>query len=130
MPIKQGGTGATTAEQALKNLGGISITKVWENANPDSAMDAQTISMPNLSGCDAAVICYRNASDSSIYLSTSIIPIGKKTNLGYVTTSGTVYGRPVTVNTSSITLEDGTSGSSNSKKSGIPITVYGVKGVK
>ena len=43
LPVAKGGTGKMTAAEALKNLGGISLTKLWENASPTSAFAAQTI---------------------------------------------------------------------------------------
>lgn len=43
VPIAQGGTGKTTATEALKALGGASIKKVWENASIGSAFGAQTL---------------------------------------------------------------------------------------
>lgn len=44
VPIKHGGTGADNAEQALMNLGGISMVKVWENPAMNSNFPAQKIS--------------------------------------------------------------------------------------
>lgn len=43
--IAHGGTGKTTAAEALAALGGCSIEKVWENASPNSAFAAQTIDL-------------------------------------------------------------------------------------
>lgn len=46
LPIAQGGTGKTTAAEALKALGGASIKKVWTNASIGSAFGAQTLQIP------------------------------------------------------------------------------------
>lgn len=43
LPIAQGGTGKTTAADALAALGGASIKKVWENASIGSTFGAQTL---------------------------------------------------------------------------------------
>ena len=43
IPVLKGGTDATTAEEALANLGGISIVKLWQNASPTSEFANQTI---------------------------------------------------------------------------------------
>lgn len=43
LPIAQGGTGKTTAADALAALGGASIKKVWENASIGSAFGDQTL---------------------------------------------------------------------------------------
>lgn len=49
IPVDKGGTGAITAEEALKNLGGISKPIIlWENAEPTSGFPSQTIPL-NLS---------------------------------------------------------------------------------
>lgn len=50
LPITQGGTGKTTAAEALEALGGISWTKIWENASPGSAFVAQTLNSSVLGG--------------------------------------------------------------------------------
>ena len=46
LPIPFGGTGKTTAAEALKALGGASIKKVWTNASIGSAFGAQTLQIP------------------------------------------------------------------------------------
>ena len=43
--VEYGGTGATNAEDALKNIGALSMELVWENASPNSTFAAQTISL-------------------------------------------------------------------------------------
>lgn len=43
--IPYGGHGGTTAEEGLLNLGGVSITLLWENASPSSSFAAQTINI-------------------------------------------------------------------------------------
>lgn len=55
LPVTKGGTGKTTAAEALKALGGISWTKLWENANTTSAFPNQKISL-DLSDYDYVAI--------------------------------------------------------------------------
>ena len=43
IPVSKSGTGAVTAEEALANLGGISIVKLWGNASPTSSFASQTL---------------------------------------------------------------------------------------
>lgn len=43
VPISKGGTGKTTATEALKNLGGVSLVKLWENASPSSLFAPQDV---------------------------------------------------------------------------------------
>lgn len=43
LPVENGGTGASNAEQALKNLGGVSIKKVWNRPTGLTEFTAQTV---------------------------------------------------------------------------------------
>ena len=45
LPIAQGGTGKTTALEALLAIGGIQIKKLWENASPTSEFLSQNITL-------------------------------------------------------------------------------------
>lgn len=45
LPITEGGTGATTAEEALMNLGALKTTLLWENASPTFNFSSQTITL-------------------------------------------------------------------------------------
>ena len=48
LSVAKGGTGATTADAALANLGGTKFELLWENATPLAAFEAQTISIPKI----------------------------------------------------------------------------------
>lgn len=63
LPVAKGGTGKTTAAEALKALGGISWTKVWENAAASSAFRDQTITVE--SGDAYIVVCRTHTNDSN-----------------------------------------------------------------
>lgn len=86
LPVPFGGTGKTTAAEALKALGGISLTKLWENASPKSAFANQTISV-NLSGYDLIIIIGNTDTRSNTRL---VPPVVTKVGLGgiYVNAGG------------------------------------------
>lgn len=140
IPVSKGGTGATTAEEALRALGGVSITKLWQNARPTSDFAEQTISLA-LSGYDAVEIEYY-ASTSKTILDVTKKKIGAKSFLtGYMnqqSTSGyiNVITRLINVTTSGIKFEKGfakrtsdNSTASNYNSYCIPYKIYGVKEV-
>lgn len=106
----------------------VRIVKLWENASPSSTFAAQTLSL-DLSGYDAVMIFFHNASDSTIYLSTGMIPIGYKTTLAYTTTSGAIYSRPATASSTGIVFEAGQTGTTSGAKYCVPVRIYGIKGV-
>ena len=106
----------------------VRIVKLWENASPSSTFAAQTLSL-DLSGYDAVMIFFHNASDSTIYLSTGMIPIGYKTTLAYTTTSGAIYSRPATASSTGIVFEAGQTGTTSGAKYCVPVHIYGIKGV-
>ena len=65
LPIAQGGTGATTAREALNNLGGISRTLLWQNASPSSQFVAQSIEL-FIDGYDAIEVIFFDWTPSMI----------------------------------------------------------------
>lgn len=73
--VEYGGTGATNAATALKNLGGMSTELLWENARPNNEFPAQTINLPN-NGIEAFSILLGQTSGEVIGYIT--IPIGNK----------------------------------------------------
>lgn len=54
--IKDGGTGAGTAEGGLKALGGVSLKKLWTNASPTRSFPSQKVSL-NLSEYNLILVC-------------------------------------------------------------------------
>lgn len=146
-PIEKGGTGADNAEEALLNLGAISLTKVWENAKPTTSFPAQSIST-DLAGYDMVMveaILYSNGDYADKLLSPVFSEIGKDGYLvgiggkdGYF--SGVIYvgARTFEVSETGISFDGGrsanTSGGSGSwlttAATCIPQRIYGIKGVK
>lgn len=150
LPIDYGGTGASTAGNALANLGGISITKLWENASPTSAFAAQTISL-DLSGYDFVDIVYYGRTGPNDALSangyyTARCPVGEFGSLQVATLIGGTASyhwiscRAFEVTTSGIEFGYGryiyfsytTAGDNGgySETTNIPYRIYGIKGVK
>lgn len=134
LPITQGGTGKATAAEALKNLGGISWTKIWENASPASAFRDQTITVE--SGDAYIVVCRTHTNDGNNTISciafenmrTIIVGRGfSNAPLGIVT-------RALQCSSGNLTFSKGysqnTYGSDTENNSVvIPIKIYSVKGV-
>lgn len=45
IPVPKGGTGAKNPSEALKNLGGVEMALIWENASPTNAFPLQTLNI-------------------------------------------------------------------------------------
>lgn len=75
LPIENGGTGATDADQALINLGGVSRKLLWTNASPTAEFASQSISvdMNAYSDIEIVYLPYRGSRSGS-HLSTGMIP--------------------------------------------------------
>ena len=78
VPINKGGTGATNAADALKALGGVSRTLLWENTSittEGGEFAAQSISIDNIDTYDGFEIVYTDCAGSQFHLySTGFIP--------------------------------------------------------
>lgn len=118
LPIAKGGTGETTTTGALKALGGISWTKIWENASPLSAFANQTLTL-DLSSYDLIIILF-NLDGNGRSVSPAIVPVGR--------TGISAYGNNIRfflTHTNDIQFDS----VSPSSAVMIPYVVYGVKGV-
>lgn len=135
-PITEGGTGATTAEQALNNLGAMAKWDLlWANASPSSSITTQTVTISNLSSYNSFVIFfdvtttnddrmsaigYRENTDDTLIMSLSSVTIG----------SSGPYGRDRNCTISSNTVSFGacTGGYTSSisePKGNIPVYIFG-----
>ena len=137
IPVIKGGTNATTSEEALANLGGISKTLLWENANPHSTFTEQSIPL-DLSQYDKIQIdfkqLYNNSSThDSIELNidedfcTSYIFAGENNYISGAYREGQTNNEKVTFLHAWIATVYGKS-SVNSYC--IPLRIYGIKGVR
>ena len=147
VPIEKGGTGAGSAEEALLNLGAISLTKVWENAEPITAFPAQTISI-DLTDYDMVMveaILYANSNYSDKLLSPVFSEIGKNGYLvgiggknGYFRGAIYVGARTFKVTRTGISFDGGHSANTSEVSTSwletpetcLPQRIYGIKGVK
>lgn len=130
LPVPFGGTGKTTAAEALKALGGISLTKLWENANTTSAFPNQKISL-DLSGYDYVVIVGNTDKGSNARM---VPPVITKVGSGGIYQNGAVvsgvyapyrryFGTDATgVNFDAVYPSSGTDNN-------IPCFIFGIKGV-
>lgn len=124
LPVAKGGTGKTTATEALKNLGGMSLTKLWENASWTSAFSDQKITL-DLSGYDYVMIIFNYSTSSNTRM---IPPIFSPVENGGGVINNAEGGRRYFTNTSTFINFD-TTYPTNTKTTCIPLFVYGVKGV-
>ena len=124
LPIAQGGTGKTTAAEALENLGGISLTKLWENASSASAFFDQKITL-NLSEYDYIMIIFNYSTSSNTRM---IPPIVSPVNNGGGAIDNAEGNRRYFTNTATFINFD-TTYPTNIKTACIPLFIYGLKGV-
>lgn len=135
IPISKGGTGKTTALEALLALGGIQIKKLWENASPTSNINVQVLSA-DTSGCTHwAVLANMLTSGNRHKLFLARTGDTIIIDFAYGNASKTInYYRGMTYTSNSkIQVESGyaSTPSSDAANQGvcIPIAIYGIKGV-
>ena len=137
-PIETGGTGANNAEQALMNLGGMSMKLLWENANPTSSFTAQTISL-DLSEYTHLIIKVKLLDAGERAFSFTLVKKdGSKTPLVYANGGNAgvqLRYRNATavdtgVNFTNAYYASGATAESVNNGVAIPIEIYGIKGVQ
>lgn len=129
VPISKGGTGKTTAADALAALGGASFKKLWENAKPSNAFVKQTISIA-LSGYDAVIIencLFNNYTDRRI---AQMFLVGKE---GYMSQAlQYIVWRMISIKSTGISFEQGQNtyqfnATSADNTACIPTRIWGAK---
>jgi len=134
--IEYGGTGATNAVDARKNLGitpenigALSMDLLWENASPTSEFIEQTISL-DLNEYSFVVICFVASAGATTYVATGFIMVGGGFHAEeYIANSGSVHKRHFKAETSGVRFENGRQDSTSGAQYMIPVKIYGVKGV-
>lgn len=140
IPVLKGGTDATTAEEALANLGGISIVKLWENASPTSNFAKQTIDL-DLSDYDFVEIVALSGNSLSNITHTikTLIGMGGAFRTDINVSNSAITGialRSYTTKANGVTFNDATykSGATGSPSINnnylTPYILYGIKGVQ
>lgn len=128
-PIEKGGTGATDAAAALANLGGISITKLWENESPTSSFSGQTIEL-DLSEYQL-ILLYARISTSYESLNSASAVVGKYSRInGVWGNNNNVFHRAFTPSATGIVFEGGYYNGAYNASYLIPQYIYGIKGVQ
>lgn len=128
LPIANGGTGATTAAAALANLGGVSITKLWENESPTSSFSGQTIEL-DLSEYQL-ILLYARISTSYESLNSASAVVGKYSRInGVWGNNNNVFHRAFTPSVTGIVFEGGYYNGAYNASYLIPQYIYGIKGV-
>lgn len=107
---------------------GFVIKKLWENSAPTSAFAAQTVSL-DLSDYDAIEIRFKNKNNSTVYLSTGLIPIGEDFTMFYITSDPASQRRAGSVSTTGVTFATGYAAATASTACAIPLTIYGYRGI-
>ena len=105
------------------------VGPLWTNASPTSAFAAQTIAL-DLSGYDAIILVNRHWTNNSLCRS-HYIPIDGNTYgcpvQNYV---GGWAGRTCTATASGVVFDSGVGTSGNDNNGGIPLAIYGIKGIQ
>jgi len=145
VPIGDGGTGATTADHALVNLGAAPRWELlWENAAPESNFQGQTLTIENLGYYDMFLVMYRvstseewpnNPPPCLLYSAEGEAVYGVM-HFTY-SSGGSYYNRSrffhITPNESTITFDDGVygySGASNvSYTACVPVYIFGARAI-
>lgn len=138
-PIKTGGTGANNAEEALFNLGGMSMELVWENASPISEFAGDQKIQLTLEDYDMVKVDF-NFAPSVAYRISEILPVKDTKTYGLICgiwgATGGIYGgyRRFDADKTGVHFSEGwkpiATSESRDDSYCIPIAIYGIKGVK
>lgn len=120
LPIAQGGTGKTTAVEALKALGGVSWTKIWENASPSSAFVAQKLNIDTSAYDMLVYVCNLNTTYNQRFVPWAMTVLGNSAFCVY-----TNIGRTMAWESKTTIYIGGTSTGKTTDI--IPCYIYGIK---
>lgn len=126
LPIAQGGTGKTTAVEALKALGGANIKRVYSNASPGSAFPAQTVSN-NMGGYPKYFVLFGYGSSPCAL---AIVEKNKKTPCYGIISAAAQ--RTITINENNFVVTIGemiSGGWQTNNNAMVPLEIYGMEGV-
>lgn len=126
LPITQGGTGKTTAAEALKALGGASIKRVYSNASPGSVFPAQTVSN-NMGGYPKYFVLFGYG---SFPCALAIVEKNKKTPCYGIVSAAAQ--RTITINENNFVVSIGEMISGEWQTNNnvmVPLEIYGMEGV-
>lgn len=141
IPVSKGGTDATTAEEALANLGGICIVKLWQNASPTSDFESQRINAEAIYDYDFFLVKLRQSTGVStgtnaILVKGSTADIQKVINMTGSSTP-TILSRQILASVNGyFSFADCVNKKYNSTSDAtnntflIPLEIYGIKGVQ
>ena len=139
LSIANGGTGANNAEEALANLGGVSMKSLWMNASPTSDFATQTISL-NLNDYEYVLVRYLYSTDYQSQNQIAIVKVGREAYLTFTGGASTnIYLSQRTISVGSDSVAFGapvyktyasTSNPTANNKYCIPVEIIGIKGVQ
>lgn len=128
--IAQGGTGATTADNARKALNAVAMDTLWTNASPTSSFAAQTLNL-GLGNYDWYVIAYRYSTEIP-GCNSCMTKCGNSARLdivsGYVASETGI--RSVFYESGNLRFENAKFSGAEANDKMIPLYVIGIKGVK
>lgn len=128
MPTVRNSDNLAATAASIPGGSGVEIVYLWENPNPENAFAAQTVSL-DLTGIDGISIYFKNKYNSTVFLSTGIIPAGEDFTLFYITSDAASQRRAGTVGANGINFQVGYAGSTASAACCIPVVIYGYKGI-
>ena len=131
LPIALGGTGATTKEEAVENLGCLQKVKLWENEDTTKGFAEQIVEL-DLAEYDGVEILFRSESSNAnpVFFNTGYIPKGFRGCMHWLTTSGNRAHRMFTADDTGVTFEAGQYSANNTSALWcVPAIIYGIKGV-
>lgn len=121
----QGDFDAVTKAYADKKTG---VTKLWENPNPSSNFNAQTVEL-DLRKYDGVSISFKGYPAAVSVVSYGFSPKGAQAMLQFVTTAKNVLNRTAAITDTGVEFGPGQANGENSNTAPVPLVIYGWTGV-